>query len=66
MDPENRFMVRHPSGWMGPAFDIGDDLVLWGFTAGVVARLLAAVGWERPWDESRVRGLPTQPTGRLA
>lgn len=60
MDPTYRFMVRHPSGWTGPAFDIGAGLVLWGFTAGVVARLLAAVGWERPWDTSRVRGLPTR------
>lgn len=58
MEPANRFMVRHPSGWVGPAFDIGEDLVLWGFTAGVVARLLAAVGWEQPWDTSRIRGLP--------
>lgn len=66
MEPANRFMVRHPSGWMGPAFDAGQDLVLWGFTAGVVARLLAEVGWERPWDTSRVRGIPTGVGGRLA
>jgi 8-oxo-dGTP pyrophosphatase MutT (NUDIX family) len=66
MDPEHRFMVRHPSGWMGPAFDIGNGLVLWGFTAGVVARLMAAVGWERPWDQTRVRGLPTGTSGRQA
>jgi 8-oxo-dGTP pyrophosphatase MutT (NUDIX family) len=63
VDPANRFMVRHPTGWMGPAFAIDTDaadreLVLWGFTAGVVSRLFAHVGWERPWDESRVRPLP--------
>jgi 8-oxo-dGTP pyrophosphatase MutT (NUDIX family) len=58
MDPANRFVVRHSSGYEGPAFDIGGDLVLWGFTAGVVARLFAAVGWERPWDTSRVREVP--------
>jgi hypothetical protein len=40
--------------------------VLWGFTAGVVARLLEAVGWEQPWDQSRVRGVPTGAAGRLA
>jgi 8-oxo-dGTP pyrophosphatase MutT (NUDIX family) len=62
-DPENRFTVRHPSGWLGPAFAIDTpaadgELVLWGFTAGVVSRLFAHVGWERPWDESRVRPLP--------
>jgi 8-oxo-dGTP pyrophosphatase MutT (NUDIX family) len=66
LDPANRFMVRHPSGWMGPAFDVGEDLVLWGFTAGVVSRLLEAVGWEQPWDTTRVRGLPTGAAGRLA
>jgi 8-oxo-dGTP pyrophosphatase MutT (NUDIX family) len=60
--PDNRFMVRHPSGWMGPAFaiDTGADseLILWGFTGTIVSRLFAYVGWERPWDESRVRPLP--------
>ncbi|HYJ70074.1 MAG TPA: CoA pyrophosphatase [Nocardioidaceae bacterium] len=61
--PDNRFMVRHPNGWMGPAFAIDTDaadgeLILWGFTAGLVSRLFAYVGWERPWDESRVRPLP--------
>jgi 8-oxo-dGTP pyrophosphatase MutT (NUDIX family) len=63
LEPDNRFMVRHPSGWKGPAFAIDtdavdDDLILWGFTAGVVSRLFAYVGWERPWDQSRVRPLP--------
>ena len=65
MDPARRFMVRHPSGWVGPAFDLGDDLVLWGFTAGLVARLLTASGWERPWDTTVVRGLPRIARGRL-
>ena len=63
LEPERRFMVRHPSGWMGPAFSIDTDavdreLILWGFTAGIVSRMLAYVGWERPWDRSRVRPLP--------
>lgn len=66
MDPARRFTVRHPSGWMGPAFDIGAGLVLWGFTAGVVARLLAAVGWEEPWDESVVRSIPRRSRGRAS
>ena len=34
-------------------------------TAGLVARLLAASGWERPWDTTVVRGLPTSGRGRL-
>jgi len=58
LDPARRFTVRHPSGWLGPAFEVGDGLLLWGFTAGVVARLFAHAGWERAWDETRVRPLP--------
>jgi 8-oxo-dGTP pyrophosphatase MutT (NUDIX family) len=56
-DPASRVMVRHPSGHVGPAFLVG-DLVVWGFTAGLLARLLTAVGWDRRWDESRVIDLP--------
>ena len=55
-DPAHRCVVRHPSGWTGPAFDTG-DLLVWGFTAGVLDRLLAFGGWERPWDTSRTREL---------
>jgi 8-oxo-dGTP pyrophosphatase MutT (NUDIX family) len=63
LDPERRFVVRHPNGWKGPAFAIHTEavegeLLLWGFTAGVVSRLFAHVGWERPWDASQVRPLP--------
>ncbi len=52
LDPEHRVSVRHPSGWTGPAFLIGDDkdLMLWGFTAGIIARLFDFLGWTRPWD----------------
>lgn len=60
LDPEHRISVRHPSGWKGPAFLIGDDkdLILWGFTAGIIARLFDFVGWTRPWDAERFRDLP--------
>jgi 8-oxo-dGTP pyrophosphatase MutT (NUDIX family) len=57
LDPANRLSVRHPSGYVGPAFDVRDMLV-WGFTAGLLARLFALAGWEIPWDESRMRELP--------
>ncbi|MEY9875690.1 8-oxo-dGTP pyrophosphatase MutT (NUDIX family) [Streptacidiphilus sp. MAP12-33] len=50
-DPANRARVKHPSGFRGPAFQI-DGHVVWGFTAGVIDRLLHHAGWERPWDES--------------
>ena len=58
MDPAHRFTVRHPSGFTGPAFDVVGDTPLWGFTAGIVSRLFAQVGWEQPWDESVERPLP--------
>lgn len=47
LDPANR--LRHPSGTIGPAFRIG-NLLMWGFTAGVLSRLLQLAGLERPWD----------------
>ena len=60
LDPQHRISVRHPSGWKAPAFLIGDgkDLILWGFTAGIIARLFDFVGWTRPWDADVMRDLP--------
>lgn len=60
LDPEHRINVRHPSGWVGPGFLIGPDkdLMLWGFTAGIVARLFDFLGWSTPWDRSRILDLP--------
>ncbi|MCC3769279.1 CoA pyrophosphatase [Streptomyces sp. UNOC14_S4] len=51
-DPGNRAMAKHPSGHIGPAFGVEDALV-WGFTAGVIDRILHYAGWERPWDRAR-------------
>ncbi len=56
LDPANRYSVRHPSGYIGPAFGVR-GLVVWGFTAGLLSRLFALVGWEQPWDEGDVREL---------
>ncbi|MFN2518703.1 MAG: CoA pyrophosphatase [Jatrophihabitantaceae bacterium] len=56
-EPANRFRVRHPSGWIGPGFATG-GLFIWGFTAGLLDRVLALAGWARPWDESQLRQLP--------
>jgi 8-oxo-dGTP pyrophosphatase MutT (NUDIX family) len=61
-DPANRFTVRHPSGLAGPAFRVNGVLV-WGFTAGLLDRLLALSGWERPWEASRVEDLPPSALG---
>ncbi len=45
--PSHRITVRHPSGWLGPGFLIGPgrDVILWGFTAGIIARLFDFLGW---------------------
>ncbi|MGW1025069.1 NUDIX hydrolase [Streptomyces sp. NPDC002577] len=51
-DPANRAMAVHPRGHQGPAFLVASALV-WGFTAGVIDRLLHYSGWERPWDTSK-------------
>ncbi|MEZ0091329.1 CoA pyrophosphatase [Streptacidiphilus sp. EB129] len=52
-DPERRAKLRHPSGFRGPAFLVEGRLV-WGFTAGVIDRILHHSGLEQPWDTSRV------------
>jgi 8-oxo-dGTP pyrophosphatase MutT (NUDIX family) len=49
-DPANRIRVRHPSGYVGPAFRVREMLV-WGFTAGVLDALLGMAGWGRPWSD---------------
>jgi 8-oxo-dGTP pyrophosphatase MutT (NUDIX family) len=56
-DPANRFRLRHPSGYIGPAFAVADMLV-WGFTAGLLEAILEAAGLAQPWDERDVRPLP--------
>jgi hypothetical protein len=55
-DPRNRQQVRHPSGYVGPAFAVA-GLIVWGFTGGLLAALLHLGGWERPWDATRVQDL---------
>ena len=52
-DPETRVTVRGPSGYLGPAFRV-KGMLIWGFTAVLVDRLLALAGWERPWDTAKV------------
>jgi 8-oxo-dGTP pyrophosphatase MutT (NUDIX family) len=62
-DPVNRFRIRHPSGYVGPAFGVA-DMVVWGFTAALLDALLEATGLGRPWDATDVRPLP--PIGARA
>jgi 8-oxo-dGTP pyrophosphatase MutT (NUDIX family) len=63
-DPANRYRLGHPSGYIGPAFEVR-GLVVWGFTAGLIAGILTLAGWELPWDTSRVEPLSPE-TLRLA
>lgn len=59
VDPDSRLRVRHPSGYTGPAFEVRGMLV-WGFTAGLLDRLLHLGGLSQPWPIDRVRELPPE------
>lgn len=59
LDPGHRFTTRHPSGFIGPAFDV-DGMFVWGFTAGLLSRLLDVAGLSRPWDHERMEALPSR------
>ena len=60
VDPANRFRVRHPAGYVGPAFGVA-GMVVWGFTAALLDAVLEAAGLSRPWDASDVRPLAVPP-----
>jgi 8-oxo-dGTP pyrophosphatase MutT (NUDIX family) len=60
VDPANRFRVRHPAGYVGPAFGVA-GMVVWGFTAGLLDAVLEAAGLNRPWDDRDVRPLTVLP-----
>jgi 8-oxo-dGTP pyrophosphatase MutT (NUDIX family) len=61
-DPARRFTVSHPSGFVGPAFDV-DGLLVWGFTAGLLSKVIELAGLERPWDPGERRDLPAHLIG---
>ena len=65
LDPEHRVTVVHPLGYSSPGFLIGDskDLILWGFTAGLINQLFNHVGLTRPWDASVEKELPDHMLG---
>ncbi len=56
VDPGNRVTVVHPSGYRGPGFQVADMLV-WGFTAGLLDRLIEIAGWAVPWSRQREVGI---------
>ena len=39
-----------------PAFQVS-GMLIWGFTAALVDRLLALAGWEQPWDAAKIMDL---------
>ena len=66
VDPATRFSVTHPSGYVGPGFDL-DHLLLWGFTAGLISSVLELGGLSRPWDADAAAGAARAlPRGRRA
>ena len=61
-DPARRYTVTHPSGFVGPGFDI-DGLLVWGFTAGLISKVIGLAGLERSWDRGDHRPLPAHLIG---
>ncbi|WP_300679947.1 CoA pyrophosphatase [Nocardioides sp.] len=61
VDPAHRITVISPShGWRSPGFLIGPDkdVILWGFTGGIVERFLTHLGWIEPLPQAREVELP--------
>jgi 8-oxo-dGTP pyrophosphatase MutT (NUDIX family) len=59
-DPANRVWVRTLSGHVGPGFRVR-ELLVWGFTGGLVDHLLRMGGWEQPWHGPTL-DRPSPPT----
>lgn len=57
VDPAHRVTVLHPSGFRGPGFEVAGMLV-WGFTALLLDRLLEISGWAVPWVPGREAEVP--------
>lgn len=60
-DPAHRIRVRSPrTNWILPGFLIGPDkdVILWGFTGGIVARFLGYVGWIEEVPDAPIVELP--------
>lgn len=52
-EPANRFRIELSNGYIGPAFRAA-GLTVWGFTAGIIDRLLYLTGREIPWELDRM------------
>jgi 8-oxo-dGTP pyrophosphatase MutT (NUDIX family) len=53
INPDNRVRIRLASGYMGDAFEV-NELLVWGFTGGLLSTLFELSGWSVPWDRNRV------------
>lgn len=56
VNPNNRVRIRHQSGYIGDAFEV-NNLLVWGFTGGLLSTLFELSGWSIPWDRDRVKEL---------
>lgn len=55
LDPDNRVtaVVNHSGrSYRGPAFCV-NNVVVWGFTAAILAHVFDELAWSVPWDETR-------------
>jgi 8-oxo-dGTP pyrophosphatase MutT (NUDIX family) len=59
-DPQHRIRVHAPGRFTSPGFLIGPDhdVICWGFTAGVIARLFEYLGWIEDLPDAPIRDLP--------
>lgn len=57
VDPSNRVSGRHPLGYTGPAWVLG-DMFIWGFTGHLLDLTLQLAGWEAEWDKRRSIDIP--------
>ena len=73
-DPANRVRVRHPSGFVGPGFDVA-GMIVWGFTGGLTDGLLrmgvgsvlgSRPGWSNSMRSAHERGGCDPPRLRAA
>jgi 8-oxo-dGTP pyrophosphatase MutT (NUDIX family) len=57
--PANRMVIKYPGGQSGYAFRAA-GLIIWGFTAMLLDRVLALGGWEQPWNSGQLTSLPAE------
>ncbi|MDN5761714.1 MAG: CoA pyrophosphatase [Microlunatus sp.] len=57
--PAHRGLVRHPSGYIGPGFEVAGHLI-WGLTAHLLDGVLDLAGWQREWDRTRRIEIPAR------